>query len=202
MKQTLSKFLEILFPMRKDSKIVSTLTEDDLLHIYVQRESDNIVWLLSFDDTRVRACIHEVKFHENHIAAKLLAATLREYIKTHEEDTFVIIPVPLSNERHKKRKHNQVQTIASYVKHVPVEMNILKKVKDTVPQTTLTRSERLKNVKGVFAVKDLGYNKEKFSGKHIILLDDVFTTGATLNEARDVFSQHNPASITCVALAH
>jgi ComF family protein len=111
--------------------------------------------------------------------------------------------VPLSHKRKKERGYNQVELVAQRActkTSARLEKHILLKVRHTPPQTTLSKSERLKNVVGAFGIHD--HTAEKISGKHIILLDDVTTTGATLHAAKAALLPHSPASVTCLALAH
>ncbi|MFT5037259.1 MAG: putative amidophosphoribosyltransferase [Candidatus Azotimanducaceae bacterium] len=147
MKQTLRIFLEILFPMREDARIVARTDHADIQKLYTQNITGEIVWLLPFSNAVVRASIHEIKFHENQKAAELLGAIIDRYVYAREQDT-IIIPIPLSKERKKKRGHNQIVSILSYAKNAHIEKNMLHKKIDTAPQTTLTRKERLKNVVG------------------------------------------------------
>jgi competence protein ComFC len=202
MKRTFLRILEIIFPMRADAQIVAASNHVDIQKVYRCGTSKDISWLLPFVDARVRACIHEIKFHENQKAAHLLGTAFQRYIETVPAEHCVIIPVPLSKERRKQRGHNQVVSILKYVKEVNIEKNILFKTRDTTPQTRLSRKKRLENVVDVYGINDTTYASKKVEGKHIILLDDVFTTGATLKAAKRALSPLSPASITCVALAH
>ena len=74
----------------------------------------------------------------------------------------------------------------------------MKRVRDTRPQTELARNERISNMRKAFIIKQ----PQQIVGKHIVLLDDVTTTGATLHAAKAALLLHHPASVTCIALAH
>jgi len=96
-------------------------------------------------------------------------------------ETDAIIPVPLHPKKEKERGFNQAQILARELarrKRIPLIEDQLVKVKRTLPQTSLEAKEREKNLKGAFEVKD----GEKIEGKIILLVDDVFTTGSTLQE--------------------
>jgi ComF family protein len=91
----------------------------------------------------------------------------------------MIIPVPLHKAKKAKRGYNQSMLIAEgmgEILHIPVSENILLRVKDTESQTHKTRSERVNNMAGAFTIN----GKSQLKGKHILLCDDVLTTGATL----------------------
>ena len=92
----------------------------------------------------------------------------------------LIIPVPLHAERLREREFNQSLLLADRIgRHlnIPVSGTALIRTAPAPPQTTLSRKERLKNLRGAFAVS----RPESIVGKHILLIDDVFTTGATVN---------------------
>ena len=93
----------------------------------------------------------------------------------------VIIPVPLHKKRYKERGFNQAALMAkelAELKEIKFENTALIKIKNTIPQTSLMAGPRASNVKGAFTLK----HKEKIKGKTVILVDDVYTTGATLKE--------------------
>lgn len=202
MKNALRVLLHMLFPERSDAKIVASLSLSSFAN-YIPRRKPELVSLLPFSDTRVRACVHEVKFHKNTTAVAILAAVLRAYLDT--KTPTLIIPIPLSSSRQKERGYNQVALIARHaLKHTAhtIDEEIIYRAKDSVPQTTLSRTDRIKNMQHAFAVYDHKRAHEKIKGADIILVDDVSTTGATLGAAKAALLPHSPASITLLALAH
>ncbi|PKN76523.1 MAG: amidophosphoribosyltransferase [Deltaproteobacteria bacterium HGW-Deltaproteobacteria-10] len=93
----------------------------------------------------------------------------------------LFIPVPLHIKRLRERGFNQSLLLANKLGrkyNLPVNFSLLKRCKSTLTQTGLKKAEREKNVKGAFFVTD----RKKVAGENIILIDDVYTTGATLNE--------------------
>lgn len=91
----------------------------------------------------------------------------------------MIIPIPLARRRMRQRGYNQVEALAhgvSQVTGIPVVINAVERVVDNPSQTTLSPMERHGNVSSIFKVPD----PELLRGKHILLMDDVVTTGATL----------------------
>jgi ComF family protein len=90
-----------------------------------------------------------------------------------------LVPVPLHPKKLKKRGFNQSEIIAqgiSSITHIPVENQNLYRAKANITQTKKGVYERWKNTSGIFQLKD----KQFFTKKHILLIDDVLTTGATL----------------------
>ena len=91
----------------------------------------------------------------------------------------VVVPVPLHPRKLKKRGFNQSEWIASGIAEAlekPVSGNNLQRKVFTSTQTKKNRFERFKNVDGIFAIK----SAHQFTGKHVLLVDDVVTTGSTL----------------------
>lgn len=98
---------------------------------------------------------------------------------------FFLIPIPLSRRKLRQRGFNQAQEIAKLLSgylDIPLVEDGLIKIKNTTDQTNLSGKEREKNIKGVFACPQPGLVKER----KILLIDDVFTTGATMKEAASV----------------
>lgn len=94
----------------------------------------------------------------------------------------MIIPVPLHQQKEAKRGFNQAVIIAegmSQALNIPVIDKALQRIKFTETQTQKTREERIENMKGAFSLS----NPNEIKGKHILLIDDVLTTGATLEAA-------------------
>jgi len=96
------------------------------------------------------------------------------------ESWHLIVPVPLYPVKQREREFNQAERIAarfSAAAHVPVNAHLLRRIKPTQTQTLLARSARQANVRGAFDVQ----SKTALKGQRIVLVDDVFTTGATTN---------------------
>lgn len=94
----------------------------------------------------------------------------------------IIVPVPIHRTRLLARGFNQSEMIAKKLSgslSIPITANTLLKIKNTPPQMSLSKSERMKNLKGSLGVK----NTALVRGRHILLVDDVTTTGATLDAA-------------------
>ena len=111
--------------------------------------------------------------------AKILAASGKELAGLHNID--LIVPVPLHSRRLRRRGFNQASLLARHLGSalkISVDYASLKRSRWTEPQTGLTRRQRAVNVKGAFDLT----RPEKIEGKSILLLDDVLTTGETVNQ--------------------
>ncbi|MDP2909515.1 MAG: ComF family protein [bacterium] len=115
---------------------------------------------------------------------------------------FLIIPVPLGKRRMKWRGFNQSREIVEELASssglgLKVLSNILIKTKETLPQVELSDEERKKNIKGVFFCQ----NQEKIRSKKILLVDDVYTTGATMAECARILRESGAKEIIGIAIA-
>jgi ComF family protein len=112
----------------------------------------------------------------------------------------VICPVPLHTTKEKKRGYNQSWWIASGIAQQmqkDLSADNLKRATATETQTRKTRFERWQNVEGIFELT----NPEAFSGKHILLIDDVITTGSTLEACAQTILSHTNAKVSIATLA-
>jgi ComF family protein len=114
----------------------------------------------------------------------------------HEAD--LIAPVPLHPSRLKQRGFNQALLLAQAFPEVPLERELLVRQRHTPPQTSLrTSKERRDNVKGAFAVP----RPELVQGKSILLIDDVYTTGATVKECAKVLRRAGAREVNVLTVA-
>jgi len=133
--------------------------------------------------TVVMEAIHHFKYSralwfENFLAG-LLIAEAAPVLRGQKNS--IIVPVPLHPLKKREREFNQAAVLAARLGRataVPVNEKLLVRVKPTETQTHLKREERAANMRGAFAARDC----VKLNGERIILVDDVFTTGATTND--------------------
>ncbi|HEX5549342.1 MAG TPA: phosphoribosyltransferase family protein [Nitrospira sp.] len=112
----------------------------------------------------------------------------------------LIVPVPLHPSRLRAREFNQSLLMADRLGRClmrPVSTTGLVRTVATAPQTSLTRQERLRNLRRAFRVR----NTESFADRRILLIDDVFTTGTTLNECAKALLSAGAASVSALTLA-
>lgn len=133
----------------------------------------------------IRNKILSYKFNEKSYLYKTFTNFLLKDQKVFDflERYDIIIPVPISKQRYKKRGYNQSLLIAKQIsKKTKIELNkkVLNKKKNTVAQSTLNKKERIENAKDVYNI-NRKYIKE-IKNKKILIIDDIFTTGSTVNE--------------------
>jgi ComF family protein len=110
----------------------------------------------------------------------------------------LLAPVPLHHRRLRERGFNQALLLAQAFSEVPLDRDNLRRVRATVPQVGLkSLKERRANVKGAFAVA----RPEKIAGKNVCLVDDVFTTGATVRECARALNKAGARSVTIITAA-
>ena len=138
----------------------------------------------------IRNQIISLKFYEKPYIYKTIAYFLKNMQKSFEnlKKYDIIIIVPISKQRKKDRGYNQSELIAkeiSKIINIPVAKNILYKIKNTIPQSSLNKKQREENAKGVYKV----HNITKLYNKKILIIDDIYTTGNTVNECANMLLQ-------------
>ena len=134
---------------------------------------------------------------------ELLGNELKNYLEENDlEDFEFIIPVPLFKTKLRERGFNQSDFICKgineklKIKFIP---DLIRRIRHTSTQTKLNRDERIKNMKNAFELN--GKYKEEISGKKLILVDDVVTTGSTVNEVIKVLKDNDCGDILVCILA-
>lgn len=149
----------------------------------------------------IQQCLHEIKYQNNSFLAHQLGEAFGKKLAASSLFSTVemIIPVALHKTKLKKRGYNQseriAQPIASALK-IPLHSNILFRTQNTESQTKKHRMERWQNMEGKFEVRD----KALIAGKHILLIDDVVTTGATLEASAQILVDSG-ATVSIAVLA-
>lgn len=147
----------------------------------------------------LKKLILNLKYHKSFIAGKVLADLLCQIIIEKKLSIDCICYVPISKDSLKNRGFNQCSVLAkniSSILDIPV-IDCLVKVKETKEQKLLGKEERMKNILDAFEIK----NKEKLFKKNILLIDDVYTTGATINECKKNIEKCNINKIYLLTIA-
>ncbi|NTW67273.1 MAG: ComF family protein [Nitrospirae bacterium] len=147
----------------------------------------------------LREAIHVYKYRPVRSLGKHLAAWMAEQVRmtVHLDLT---MPVPLHRKRLRQRGFNQALILAHGISErfsVPLLYDNLMRLRSTRPQVELSGPERRSNVKGAFGL----VRPAEVRDKRILLIDDVFTTGATMNECAKVLKEAGAASVTVLTLA-
>ena len=119
-----------------------------------------------------------------------------DFVKNYD----IIMPVPMHKIKKLKRGYNQSELFAkgiSKMLEIPISVDSLIKQKNTLMQSSLGKDERVKNVQNAYKV----INAEKIENKKILLIDDIYTTGATIKECKRVLQQAGVKEIGVLVIA-
>lgn len=158
-------------------------------------------WLHYEKGTKVQQLIHAFKYYDNRALAyqmgRQMGMSLQAYI---DKETDWLIPVPLHRKRHRQRGYNQSEWICrglASVIHVPVYTDGLQRKTASGTQTDKSIYARWINVQDIFTLKDT----QCLEGKHVLLIDDVITSGSTLSACAEVLSAIPDIKVSILALA-
>ncbi|MFB9911564.1 ComF family protein [Rhizobium paknamense] len=151
-------------------------------------------------DGVVRDMVHGLKYADRTDLAPLMAAWMARAGCDLLPDAEVIIPVPLHRWRLFSRQYNQSAELGRWLAReagLPFRPLLLRRVKATEKQVGLTKKGRADNVRGAFQVRD----REGVAGRHLLLVDDVYTTGATVNAAARALKRAGAAKVSVLTFA-
>jgi len=203
---SIRNWLDLLFPPRPNELVVREISTDTFIASLTPKLATvtrpETVVLFSFSDPAVRSTIHEAKYHGSEQAFELLATALAEYLQERNGSGVetIIVPVPLGEKRFRERGFNQVEEVirrATRRTGQTVDATILQRIRETESQIALPRHAREENMRGAFKTRhsiDPTYT--------YMVIDDVVTTGATLQAAIDALKEAGAKHIIPLALAH
>jgi competence protein ComFC len=150
----------------------------------------------------VSAAVHAYKFGRTSRLGETLGQAMALYAAGWLGDgsQYVTVPVPLHPRRLRQRGFNQSGLLARHVARaasMKLDLHAFRRVKDTPAQSRLGKRARRRNVRGAFSIAD----SSRFEGKTVVLVDDVATTGSTLNECATVFKRAGADAVLCLVFA-
>ena len=157
---------------------------------------------VAFYEPTLREAIHLMKYEKKQIISKHLIQLLQAHLPQDlaSTDYDFLLPIPLHTNRFRQRGFNQAEQIAQGIAQVwgaPVRTDILFRIRDTAPLSSLgSHEERMKNIAGAFEVQ----LPDSVQSRKILLIDDIFTTGTTINEALKVLQVANPDCVDILTL--
>lgn len=153
-------------------------------------------------DGPARQLVHALKYRDRTDLAAMMAEWMWRAGRTHLESCDAVLPVPLHRARLARRKFNQAAELARHVASIadrPFLPSALIRTKRTSHQVGLTARAREDNVRAAFAIAE-GAEAGVF-GKRLVLVDDVYTTGATVSSASRVLKRAGAAEVTVLTFA-
>lgn len=150
----------------------------------------------------IRDKIIDYKFNEQAYLYKTFSKIIlkNEIICSFIKKYDIIIPVPIHKKRKKYRGYDQTQLIAKEIAknlQVCIKFNILKKKNNIKPQSSLTKNERRLNIKDAYELQ----NEKEIYNKKVLLIDDIYTTGATIEECARIIKKAKPKEISAFTIA-
>ena len=156
-----------------------------------------------YDSIESREVIYHTKYFKDPKVGEAVAMAMAEELITTQffDGMDLIVPIPLHPRRLRKRGYNQCDYIAKGISEVtglPVEKEAVRRIVDNSSQTHLLSTERKENVIGIFQL----VHPEKVRGKHLLLVDDVITTGATSISCGQELVKAGDVKISVVSMAY
>lgn len=171
---------------------------------FLHEGTENVSFVISplyYTDV-MRHAIHNLKFSSTPAIASALGYYINTYLKVFDDilnEFDLIIPVPLSKERKTVRGYNQAELLAREINeafNIPLDTKSLIKIKDTLPQSILSHAERKENIKDAYRCTC------KLKDKRILLADDVFTTGNTLEACAKELLKQEAKSVSAITAVY
>jgi len=151
----------------------------------------------------LRDLIHRLKYGREIALSRVLGQLLLRNWEDRRIERYrdwLLVPVPLHPRKERMRQFNQAEELCRVVSSETglVTLKALRRVRDTPPQARLDQGQRLGNLQGAFELRDRPALRERIAGSRILLVDDVFTTGATTHECANVLKATGKASMVAV----
>lgn len=149
----------------------------------------------------IREKILKFKFFNKPFLGKVFSKYIAYILKKKDISIDLIVPVPMYYMRYFVRGYNQSEILAKVISDevgVRFSSNVLKKIRKSRVQSTLNAKDRKNNVMNTYSVN----KKNEILGKSILLVDDIYTTGATVDECSKVLKENGAEKIIVVTIAH
>ena len=187
--------------LKKQAEVNILQKEEIEENIKKEKYFEELMYIFKYEG-QVRKLILDYKFNEKSYLYKTFVNFLLknekifENIKKYDK----IIPVPISKKRNKERGYNQSMLIAEEIANktnLELVNNCLIKTKNIIEQSKLNKEDRQQNIQGVYSLQ----NERLITKQKILLVDDIYTTGSTVNECCKILQQANPKTIGVLVLA-
>lgn len=204
--------LDFLFPKSPEARTLESLSPSDLLRSLEAAADvpDDTLALFAYHDPQVQTLVWEIKYRANKAIAANTASVLYDVLCHELADRALfenftsplLIPMPMSPRRRTERGWNQTEILCEELKKLDTEnrfeyrSDILRKVRHTESQTLIeNKKKRLENLDG-------SMESSSITGRCVVLLDDVTTTGASLSEGKRALRSAGARKILCITVAH
>ena len=159
-------------------------------------------WSCCYYKEAIKNCVHLFKYNGYMGLIDIFSNIMSDFARKNKisEEIDVIVPVPIFSAKKRERKYNHAEILARSLSRelsIPIDLKNLRKIKWTRSQSEFDRKRRLENVVDTFMAID----KTAFSGKRVLIVDDVYTTGATVNECAKVLIDAGASKASSLTLA-
>lgn len=210
---------DLIFPLSPEQKEIQQVLKEvsaPLLYKKCKRYGSDlsrnrlpkgVFSVFSYKDPIIRALIWQMKFRGEKKFTKVIGDILASEIAQRtriKNGKFLLIPIPIHSKRRKERGFNQCELICEKIvrrlPHLQYDKKILFRQIYRTKQSWGDRAERAEKIRGVFAVHQKA--KKKISGRQVVLIDDVITTGATVLEAKRCLLKAGATDVKILTFAH
>lgn len=201
MREWLLYLFDLLLPPRRTERVVRSLTLEQLQSLGTASADTEA---LPYHDPRITALVWELKYYGTAHACTIAGAYISEQVlaaAAEELGVPLLVPVPMHRSRRRERGHNQTELLCrAALRHLDGAVQYapaaLIRTTHTKQQQGLPKQERLKNVRS-----SMWADETVVAGRACIVLDDVTTTGATLEEAKRALRNAGARAVHCISLA-
>lgn len=147
----------------------------------------------------LRKALHRLKYRNDSLLGAALAPGLAIFVSSLDHEAEAVVPVPLARRRLRQRGYNQIELVARPLAenmNLPYQPQSVARTRETRSQVSLGRQDRWANVQGAFLA-----DEASVAGKRILLVDDVATTGSTVDACAAALRQAGAISVFAVTLA-
>jgi len=203
--------IDIILPRNMEMEQLRRMnmsTLDLLLHPVREKPPKYVTVLYSYKDIRVKNMVWHMKFKECMWVAEIFGKIMAGRISGENfSSKTLLLPVPIHSKRRRERGYNQCEWLCEHIMkhitnsartHIIYSPKIVTRAVYTVKQSWSDKKDRQENIRGVFTISDLS----RIVGADVLIIDDVCTTGATLDEMRRTLLEAGAFSVKAYVIAH
>ncbi len=202
-RKLLNNVIDFIFPPNEFEMELRDITIENIFNRLSEANPTEFPFInsiFSYRNPLVRELIWQLKYKKNKHALLLAGYALNKKLLEYPKP-FLLIPIPISGKRRRERGYNQCELIINEIikmnPEIQADFSLLVRNKNIDKQTFKNKSQRIENTKDIFEV-----TKPSVMDQMIIVIDDVSTTGSTLNEARESLLRAGYKDIIGLTLAH
>jgi ComF family protein len=210
-----SIFIDALFPLSSPEKELLTYSPQQAYKILPRAPLPPIARassVFAYKDERTTKLVWHIKYKRSPRAVSIGGYALFQELANNAMPHLVIVPMPITPRRRRERGYNQCELLTDELKRLDTSdrfliiTDLLERTQHSSRQTLKDRTERLESARGIFSVNEDVAQKvrETFKARpiQIVVIDDVITTGSTMNEAIETLKSRGFANVSGLSLAH